>query len=470
MIYVNKKFETNFGYQLEELIGKTLIELFYNDKNSFNLELLQEAFQNKNEIQVALKNYRKDGTELWNDFHFSPIISDTGQVNNFIGIQVDTTERKKTEIKLLEATSRISTLIHSLQSGILVEDENRAIVVANEELCGLLDISFNPIDLIGTNSALILEQSKHLLKEPEYFEERINFIISEKQKVKSEEIELKDGRVYERDYIPIFIADNYNGHLWLYDDISLRKKNEQQMRTLIKNYENSNKALTQFAYIASHDLREPLRKIASFGTLLRRSLEEKISDDEKENLDFMINGARRMQMMISDLLSYSRVSYGKIVKQAIDLNDVVNKLIEFELASAIEEAQAKIIIENDLGIIEGEKTQIRQLFQNLISNAIKYRKEILQAEIIIRSEQIGDKVKIEIQDNGIGINEKYFQQIFVMFKRLHSREQYSGTGIGLSLCSKIVENHGGEIGVESKPGIGSTFWFTIDNDSESIGL
>ncbi|HRI45906.1 MAG TPA: ATP-binding protein, partial [Ignavibacteriaceae bacterium] len=213
--------------------------------------------------------------------------------------------------------------------------------------------------------------------------------------------------------------------------------------------------------IASHDLREPLRKISSFGTLLQRSLDGKVFDDDKENLDFMIDGARRMQMMIDDLLSYSRLTYAAKEKIRINVNELINKIKEFELSALIEETEAEIIIENDLLEIVGVKTQIHQLFQNLISNGIKYKRENVKPIVKIRTHKTNQFVYFEIEDNGIGIPSKYYQQIFEMFKRLHSKEKYRGSGIGLAVCKKIVENHGGEISVSSEIDKGTIFTFSI---------
>ena len=232
----------------------------------------------------------------------------------------------------------------------------------------------------------------------------------------------------------------------------------------------SNQELEDFAHIASHDLQEPLRKINSFGDLLKESLNDKLIDDERENFDYMIDGAKRMQIMINDLLSYSRITTKKEPFQSVDPNKVINDLKKLELANILDYTQGRLLVPQPLLIINGDSSQIYQLFQNLITNGFKFHRQGVNPTVTIRCISApNNKIKFYIQDNGIGIEPEYYEQIFTMFKRLHSREQYSGTGIGLAICKKIIQRHGGEIGVESKLGEETTFWFTLPNLSNKPG-
>jgi len=225
--------------------------------------------------------------------------------------------------------------------------------------------------------------------------------------------------------------------------------------------QEANTELKNFVYVASHDLREPLRKITVFAEMLKNSLKDKIDHMEAENLHYMIDGAERMKKMIDGLLIYSRVSTQPHPFQKIDLNEVVNQICKFELAVLIEEKKAQIEVPEPLPMIVGDNSQITQLMQNLIANGIKYQKRGHKPVIRIGSKPAPDgMVRIEVTDNGIGIKPEYHSAVFGMFKRLHGKE-YEGTGIGLATCKKIVERHNGQIGVESQPGKGSTFWFTI---------
>jgi signal transduction histidine kinase len=234
------------------------------------------------------------------------------------------------------------------------------------------------------------------------------------------------------------------------------------LEQMVEKLNQSNQQLQEFTYVASHDLREPLRKISSFGQLLMASLGDRLEGDDKENLDFMVDGAGRMQQMIEALLTYSRVTSKGVDFEPVDLNKVVDELRDFELSVKLEETHTRLNVPGPLHHVNCDPTQIRQLLQNLIANGLKYQKKGNAPEITIRSAlQDGNMVRIEVQDNGIGIKEDQFKNIFVMFKRLHSRQEYEGTGIGLAVCKKIVERHGGNIGVSSTYGQGSTFWFTV---------
>jgi signal transduction histidine kinase/predicted transcriptional regulator len=226
--------------------------------------------------------------------------------------------------------------------------------------------------------------------------------------------------------------------------------------------ERSNKELQDFTYIASHDLREPLRKVSAFGQLLQESLKGKLDEDEEENFAFMIDGATRMQQLVNDLLVYSRVTTKAKPPERVDLNEVIKNLKDVELAVQVEEAGGVINVPEPLPSVHADPSQIHQLLQNLIGNGLKYSRKGVAPVITVRSRQeAGKTVRIEVQDNGIGIKEEYYANIFGMFKRLYSREEYEGSGIGLAICKKIVERHGGEIGVESNLDGGSTFWFTV---------
>ena len=268
-------------------------------------------------------------------------------------------------------------------------------------------------------------------------------------------------------------SDNVVGHITIVRDITERKRAEEEREVLLQDItksnrklEGANKELQDFVYVASHDLREPLRKISSFGTLLQDSLKGKLDEDQQENLEFMIDGAQRMQDMIDALLTYSRLTTKAKPPQQVFLNEVIESLKKFELATLLDETRGTIRIPEPLSPVQADPSQMNQLFQNLIGNGLKFHKEGIPPEIIIRAHGVENKmIRIEVEDNGIGIDEKYHEQLFVMFKRLHSRAQYEGTGIGLAICKKIVERHGGNIGIKSTPGKGSTFWFTLPRGS-----
>ncbi len=229
------------------------------------------------------------------------------------------------------------------------------------------------------------------------------------------------------------------------------------LRTAYEQLERSNKELDRFATVAWHDLQEPLRKISAFAGLIRRRYIDKLDEEGIRSLEFLVDAAERMQTLIDDLLSYSRMASQPLRLERIDLNDIIAEVREL-LAGAIEENSAKLDID-DLPVVRGDPTLLKQALANLIGNAIKYRRDI-NPVIQVRAERLGERVRISIQDNGIGLDPKFADKIFAPFQRLHSRAHYKGTGIGLAIVRQAIQRHGGTVEVESEPGVGSTF--TID--------
>ena len=220
----------------------------------------------------------------------------------------------------------------------------------------------------------------------------------------------------------------------------------------------SNVELDQFASVVSHDLQEPLRMISAYVQLLQTQYVGKLGEDADEFIAYAVDGAKRMQGLINDLLTYSRVGTRGKEFTATDCNEVL-ALTLLNVKAAIDESAARIT-HDELPIVLGDAYQLGQLLQNLIGNAIKYRGQG-PAEIHVGCERVKEMWRFAVKDNGIGIDPKYAQHIFVIFQRLHNRQEYPGTGIGLAICKKIVERHRGQIWVESEPGKGSTFYFTL---------
>ena len=241
-------------------------------------------------------------------------------------------------------------------------------------------------------------------------------------------------------------------------DITDRKRAEAEREQLTERLTRSNEELEQFAYIASHDLQEPLRMVASYVQLLERRYKGKLDSDADEFIDYAVDGAMRMKTLINDLLAYSRVSSRARPSEAVDTSALVRDVMA-SLDLTIQETNARIEV-GDLPIVSADPTQLWQLFQNLLSNALKFSGEA-DPVLGIQAERDGDWWRFAVQDNGIGIAKEHQSQVFQIFQRLHSKSSYPGTGIGLAVVKRIVERHGGRIWVESAPGKGSTFHFTL---------
>jgi signal transduction histidine kinase len=238
-----------------------------------------------------------------------------------------------------------------------------------------------------------------------------------------------------------------------------------ELNQIARELERSNQELQQFAYVASHDLQEPLRMVAGFTRLLERRYKDKLDQDAREFINFAVDGAVRMQKLIDDLLTYSRVGMHNIPFEPADCNRLLDQAIT-NLRVAIEESQA-VITSSNLPTATCNGSQMVQLFQNLLSNAIKFR-GAETPRIRIAAEHRDSEWLFSFRDNGIGIDPHYKDRIFQIFQRLHSRDEYEGTGIGLALCMKIVELHKGKIWMESEEGKGATFYFTLPDREKTV--
>jgi light-regulated signal transduction histidine kinase (bacteriophytochrome) len=238
----------------------------------------------------------------------------------------------------------------------------------------------------------------------------------------------------------------------------VRKRAAELLAQKAQALARSNAELQHFAYIASHDLQEPLRMVTSFLELLKRHCEGQFDAQAEEFWAFAFDGAKRMQHMINDLLTYSRVGTHGQDFAPVDCEDVLERTLT-NLRMMIDEQGAQVT-GDPLPVVMGDETQLGQLFQNLISNAVKFR-GAHPPEVHVGARRMGRTWRFSVRDNGIGIPAKHRERIFLMFQRLHTQEEYPGSGIGLAICQKIVERHGGRIWVESQPGEGSTFYFTL---------
>ena len=280
----------------------------------------------------------------------------------------------------------------------------------------------------------------------------------------------KDGSLFYKQVTMISQYDENNkfiGHHCFMKDISARKASEAQRERLVERLSDSNEELERFAFVCSHDLQEPLRMIRSFSERLDVHLKDKIKGDKKAQkyLHFVTDGAMRSQELIHDILSYSSVNSDTSNLEHVDLNALV-QVIQTTMC-----AEQKTIPQNiswdKLPSVMGNKTQLYQLLQNLINNGLKYQKANATPKVHVGLTDSGDEWIISVRDNGIGMNEKHLSKIFEVFQRLHRRSEYAGTGIGLSICRKVIERHGGKIWVESEIDHGSTFFFSLPKSENS---
>lgn len=496
------------------------------------------------------------------------------------GIVRDITNEKAAEQQLIDSQNRLSTLILNLESGILLEDENRDIVITNKRFCDFFNIPFSPEQLIGQNCEHAADQSKDLFQDPDEFVNRIDELTSQKEQVLSDELKMIDGRILERDFIPIYEHGDYKGHLWTYRDVTLKRKYREsieaerqkysniianmklglievnnddkilmvnqsleemsgyseaeligkkgaevllleensdiieienkdrlkgksnsyevkaknkkgevrywlisgapnyningqitgsigvhlditelknlefQKELLLEKLEKSNDELQEYAHVVSHDLKSPLRSINALVNWIREDNDKTLNEDTLSNLDLIDETLEKMEQLISNILKYSSLGSDSSISENVDTNQVIE---DIKTLLHIPE-HISIKVEQTLPIIKADKVKIQQLFQNLISNAIRYCDKN-PGLIVIDFEELKDHYQFSIKDNGIGIAQEYHNKIFKIFQSLNDHKDSSG--IGLSIVKKVIDLYKGEIWLESEVGQGTTFFFTL---------
>lgn len=274
----------------------------------------------------------------------------------------------------------------------------------------------------------------------------------------------KDGSHYWVDTTIVPIKDQTTGQIEQYlairHDITNVKDAQEKLEKQKSELLNANKDLEHFAYVASHDLQEPVRTVGSFSNLLEKKFGDKLDDEGKKYVHFCVEAAQRMRLLIKDLLEYSRVGTSEDKYEKVDMKSLLETNLQ-ELDLFLKESKTTINLANDLPSIQGDPIKLSQIIQNLIKNGVKFHKKDVSPEITIEYTQNDSHHIFSFKDNGIGIKDEFQDKIFVIFQRLHSREEYEGTGIGLAVCKRIVQKHGGDIWVETKYGEGSTFFFSV---------
>jgi PAS domain S-box-containing protein len=464
--FVNDQMTQHLQYSKEELLGMNYRTFTAPEEIKNVYEVYNRVYRTgEASLSFGHKTIRKDGTGGFSDVSISPLKNEKGEIFGFRGISRDITEREQAKQALVDEATRRRILMEQSRDGIVILDQDGHVYDCNQKFADMTGYPFESMPQLTVFDWEYLYAPERTLEMIRNVDEKGDHFETKHRR--------KDGSTYD-----VEISTNaavFAGQKLIFcicRDVTERKQSEeereallQEIRGINQKLEEANKELQDFVYIASHDLREPLRKISSFGTLLQDSLKGNLNEDQQENFEFMIDGARRMQDMIDALLTYSRLTTKAKPFEWVDLNKVIEDLKKLELATMLDETRGTIHVPEPLPSVQADPSQMHQLFQNLMGNGLKFHKEGIPPEITIRAHVVENNViRIEVEDNGIGIDAKYHGQLFTMFKRLHSHEEYAGTGIGLASCKKIVERHGGDIGIKSTLGKGSTFWFTLPRE------
>lgn len=454
IIYVNEAFTKMTGYTAEEVIGKTPRILQGPKTNRSELNKLREALHKWESCEVTTINYKKSGEEFWINFTVTPVANEKGWCTHWIAIERDITASKLAEQSLQASYYERNTILESIYDAFFAIDKSGTVIYWNNKAERFLGKTKE--EIIGQNLWEVFKEAEESI-----FFKNYRKAIAENETKHFEAYSGVLGGWFEVSAYP-----SANGLSVYFKDITERKNTEMKLMELHNDLEKhakelyiSNQELEQFAYVASHDLQEPLRMVTSFLTQLEKKYIDIIDDKGKQYIHFAVDGAKRMRQIILDLLEFSKLGKMEDKLELVDINELLNEILSL-FYKKIEDKQAVIHI-GEMPKLLSFISPLRQVFQNLIGNGLKYHKEGSYPDISISAKEFDTHWEFSVADNGIGIDPLYFDKIFIIFQRLHHKQEYSGTGMGLAITKKIIENLGGRIWVESEEGKGSTFYFTI---------
>jgi PAS domain S-box-containing protein len=393
------------------------------------------------------------------DLRVSTIQSWQSHVEGQVVVLRDITERKRIEEVLRESEEKYRTILENIEDGYYEVDLNGNFTFFNDSMCRML--GYPKEELMGMNDRQFTdkENARKLFQ-------TFNKVYGTGQPLKGTDWELirKDGTRRCIESSVSLKRDSSGkpiGFRGIARDVTERKQAEEALKEKTEELARSNRELEQFAYVASHDLQEPLRMVTSYVQLLAKRYKAKLDSDADDFINFAVDGAMRMWNLINDLLAYSRVGTRGHPLEPINCETILQEALD-NLKVTMEESGA-VVTHDSLPTVMADSSQLGQLFQNLIGNAIKFRGDE-RPRVHVSARRSGNGWTFSVRDNGIGIAPEFTERIFIIFQRLHGRNEYPGTGIGLAVCKKIVERHGGRIWVESEPGKGATFYFTLPKE------
>ena len=581
LLLANQSLCKMLGYTAKEFEKMQVQDITHPDDEDISRESREKLFVGEIDRFNLEKRYiKKNGETLWAKTTVTAVRGLNEDIKFIVATIEDINNEKLAKEKLIESENRLSTLILNLDNGVLLEDENRRLMLTNKKFCEFFKIDIEPELLIGYDCEVATENKKELFEDPEGFISEVNSTIERREELLGSELKMKDGTIYERDYIPIFNNNVYKGHLSTYRDVTLARKYRDSLETqkqkysniianmhlglielnkndevlmvnqsfvemsgydeteligkigrdilpikedkkrldkageerkkgknttfevriknkkgelkywlasaapnyningenigsigvilditnikslefqkenLLKQLERSNNELQEYAHIVSHDLKSPLRSIYALVSWLKEDNQGKLDEVSLQNFSLIESTLEKMEQLISDILNYSSATSDALEKEDVDLNNIVADLQQ--ILYFPDHITLKIL--KKLPIVQGDRVKFQQLFQNLISNAVKF---INKEKGLIEIDVIEQKTTylFSIKDNGMGIDKKYHDKIFKIFHSLNKSKD--STGIGLSIVKKIVNLYKGKIWLESIPGEGTTFYFTI---------
>ncbi len=442
--------------KLNELLGiptshqptfTEFLSLVHPDDGKAMLDAIDTSLKRNEPYHIEYRVRHAADRYIWLHAKGKTVSDELGNATKLAGSVDDISDRKKFEEKLADALNFQKLVFDEIPALIYVRDANLELVECNVSFKDLYPGSGASYRVTTASSREQLASTSHL--------EQDRLAIEQGYSRVEESFDRENGRrlVLDTQRRRFY---NERGEIFLLGVATDMTEKE----LLVKKLTDSNEELHRFAYICSHDLQEPLRMMHSFSEKLEQHLQLAAADEKAARyLKYIVDGANRAQALIRDILDYSRLDTTLLKPESVNLNELVDLVRENLRANPGYEGAD--VTHSDLPTVLAHRTQMYQLLVNLITNGLKYQRDDCQARTWVNAEDLAGHWKISVSDNGIGIDARHHKKIFEVFKRLHRNEEYSGTGIGLAICKKIVERHGGEIWVESEPGKGSSFFFTI---------
>lgn len=456
----NPAAERTYGYSREEIVGHSSSILLPEDRINETRQLLKRVMIGESVPPIETVRRRKDGTLFDVSLAYSPILDEAGATVGASIVARDITQQKLIERQARQLERERSELLKRLQMtfermpiGCILNDTEFRFTYWNPAAERIFGYSLaevkgqHPFATITPSSAH--EHVSEIFKRLADGDEDVDAV--------GENV-TKDGRRITCVWNNSSLRDSegrFLGVISMCQDVTEQKRDEERLRVYAAALAQNNRELQDFAFVASHDLQEPLRKIVAFGERLEESSSEVLSEESRDYLDRMQRAAQRMQTLMSDLLDFSRITTRAQPFVATDLNATVTEVIS-DLETRIEQTGGRIEV-GALPVVEADPVQMRQLLQNLIANALKFHRHDVAPVIRVTASVSRNSCELTVEDNGIGFDLKYLDKIFTPFQRLHGRHEYEGTGMGLAICRKIVERHGGSITAVGAPGKGSSF-------------
>lgn len=460
----NPAAERIYGYSRDEIVGHSSGILLPEDRIDETRQLLQRVLAGEPVAPIETVRRRKDGTLFDVSLAYSPLFDEAGAIVGASVVARDITRQKLIERQAralererAELLKRLQMTLERMPIGCILNDTEFRFTYWNPAAERIFGYNFadvegqHPFDTITPESAR--EHVTAIFRRLAGGGEDIDAV--------GENI-TRDGRRITCVWSNSSLRDSegrFLGIISMCQDVTEQKRDEERLRMYAAALAQNNRELQDFAFVASHDLQEPLRKISAFGKRLEESAGEVLSDESRDYLDRMQRAAQRMQTLMSDLLDFSRITTRAQPFVATDFNLIAMEVIS-DLETRIEQTGGRVEV-GALPVVEADRVQARQLLQNLIANALKFHRQDVAPLIRVSAAVSGNSCELTVEDNGIGFDQKYLDRIFTPFQRLHGRHEYEGTGMGLAICRKIAERHGGSITAISVPGKGSSFIVTL---------